>query len=223
MDRWNQALALHPPLHPLQLDRQPCCYQHQTFFLGWAGLSQGLHAILKDKKGSVAGKGNNRHSHYIPAIKKIVPADTVPMVYRTCSYITNITSSFASDLKPTFILPQTVCLTQACQIGIASGLAMRRFKGVYLLEQVEIAFVTAFQSLICLFASENFCSTLKVSCEVDNWIKLAWGRTSRRQEFFVARSEFQCSSWPGPINQVNNLVFSSSVQCLAPWTLPSMS
>jgi hypothetical protein len=42
--------------------------------------------------------------------------------------------------------------------------------------------------------------------------------TWRRHEFFVARSEFQCSSSVGPISQSNNFVFSSSVQCLEPCT-----
>ena len=41
-------------------------------------------------------------------------------------------------------------------------------------------------------------------------------RTSRRHEFLVARIAFQCSSWPGPMSQLKSLVFSSSVQCLAP-------
>ena len=52
---------------------------------------------------------------------------------------------------------------------------------------------------------------------------LGQGLTSRKHEFFVARSAFQCSSCPGPISHSKSFVFSTSVQCLAPWALPSRS
>jgi hypothetical protein len=34
------------------------------------------------------------------------------------------------------------------------------FEGVDLLEEVEVALITAFESLVCLFAAKNFNSTL---------------------------------------------------------------
>jgi hypothetical protein len=39
-------------------------------------------------------------------------------------------------------------------------MTMKRFEGVYLLKNVEIAFVASFQSLVCLFAFEHLNSAL---------------------------------------------------------------
>jgi hypothetical protein len=79
----------------------------------------------------------------------------MPVVNSSCSYIANITPSFSSGLQPSFVLSKTVGFAKCCN-SPAPGVGMKALEGVNLLEEVEVALITAFECLVRLFAAKDF-------------------------------------------------------------------
>lgn len=75
-------------------------------------------------------------------VEEIVPADSVPMVNGASSDVTDVAPCFTSDLETTFVFSETICITPIRNVG--SSLTMSVFESVNLLEEVKVAFITAF-------------------------------------------------------------------------------
>ena len=145
---------------------------------------------------------------------------SMPMINSPRSYIPDVTPRLPGNLQTTLIFPYPICLGEMVEVP---RLAMGSFKRIYLLEKVEVALVTPFECLVRLFATKDFLCALRGADVSGVRMYEQRRRTSRRHEFFVARSWFQWSSWPGAMSQVKSFVFSSSVQCFAPCPPASMS
>jgi hypothetical protein len=101
---------------------------------------------------------------------------------------------------------------------------MVHFKRIQLFEEVEIALITSFQGLVGFPTLINIGSALRATMRYRNEREKNFKggiHTSRRHEFLAALNECQCSSCPTAISQLKSLDFSSSVQCLEPWVVPS--
>jgi hypothetical protein len=93
-----------------------------------------------------------------PAIKQVIPPCTVPVVDRACVYVSDVTTGFAGRLQPALVLPQTVRFTQPTDH--VTGMSVKGFKRVYLLEEVKVTLVAPFQCLVCFLAAKYLYCTL---------------------------------------------------------------
>lgn len=84
----------------------------------------------------------------------------MPVINGSRGYVAYIAACFLGTLKAAFILLQSVCLTQRAGNKAGSDVVSPRLVCVYLFEKIEIALITAFKSLICLFAAKYLDCTL---------------------------------------------------------------
>ena len=94
----------------------------------------------------------------IPSVEEIVPAHSMPVVYCPRCNVADIAARFPSNLQPSFVFSQTICLAQASDVR--TTLPMGIFKSVNLFKQVKVSFIATLQGLICLFPSKNLYGTL---------------------------------------------------------------
>lgn len=97
--------------------------------------------------------------NHVPAVKEVVPASPVPVLDRAGGDVANVTAGLASGSQSTLILSQSIGFAKVGEVVVWSVVLL---KGIYLLEEVEVALVTAFERLVSLFAVKDLRGTLEV-------------------------------------------------------------
>jgi hypothetical protein len=82
----------------------------------------------------------------------------MPMLNSACGDITDITACFACSAQTTLILSQTVGFRESGKVIIRS---VKILKSVYLLEEVKVALIAAFERLVSLFAPKDIRGALE--------------------------------------------------------------
>jgi len=92
-----------------------------------------------------------------PSVEELVPALGVPMFDGSRGNVANVAAAFLRICEAPLVFAQAVSLGADC----GTWVRVEGFEGVYLFEEVEVAFVATFERLIGFLAVKDFFGTLQ--------------------------------------------------------------
>lgn len=113
-------------------------------FRDWLGrvvAGSPCHLSIEKKKVSLNAHEPKRIYALVPAIKELVPTPPVPVLDCAGGNVTHITTGFTCSSQSPLVLSQAIGLAEMGEVVIGR---MKLFKGIYLLEEIKVALITAF-------------------------------------------------------------------------------